>query len=159
MREPQGKAEVLEHVRATHQPLDDMLASLDDVQMTRPGVNGEWSVKDMLAHITWWERHLLRRLRTGADDLYVPDMPVADVRAVTDKANAETFAANRARSVADVLADYSASYAEVLATLEAMPEQEFADADIIEAIGIDTFGHYPEHVEALRSWLDAGASR
>ncbi len=28
-------------------------AGLSDSQMTQPGVTGKWSVKDIIAHVTW----------------------------------------------------------------------------------------------------------
>jgi uncharacterized protein (TIGR03083 family) len=149
------KAELLEQVRATHQALESLLSGLDPSQMTQPGVNGEWSVKDVLAHITWWEQHTLRRLRTGHDDLYADGV---DVPATTDRANAEVFAANRARPLDAVLADFAASYQEVLAALEALLDAALADPDLYDAVAWDTFRHYPEHTAMLAAWLTPGSS-
>jgi len=144
------QAQILDQIRATHQPLEALLAPLDEAHMTQPGVNGEWSVKDMLAHITWWEQHLLRRLRTGRDDLFTEG---EDVRGTTDRANADVFAAHRDRPLADVRAAYDASFREVLATIETMAAEELAPEDVYEAIGADTFMHYPQHTTMLAAWL------
>jgi hypothetical protein len=152
MQPPTRKAEILEQMRATHQPLEAVLAQLDTGRMLEPGVNGEWSVKDMLAHITWWEQHLLRRLRSGRDDLYPEGV---DARSATDRANADVFAANRDRPLAEVRADFDASYREVLAVIEAMADDALASDDIYEAISWDTFRHYPEHTTMLTAWLES----
>ena len=37
-------------------------AGLSDSQLTEPGVAGDWSVKDIIAHVTWWEEEALRHL-------------------------------------------------------------------------------------------------
>lgn len=154
MQPPTHKAEILDQIRATHLPLEALLAQLDSGRMSEPGVNGEWSVKDVLAHITWWEQHLLRRLRTGRDDLDVEGVD-EDGRAATDRVNANVFAANRDRPLADVRADFGASYREVLAVIEAMADDALASDDLYEAISWDTFRHYPEHTTMLTAWLES----
>src|SRR2546423_15123138 len=49
------KAELLEKIAGGHAALDRLLASMDEDQMLRPGVYGELSVKDVLAHLAAWE--------------------------------------------------------------------------------------------------------
>jgi uncharacterized protein (TIGR03083 family) len=141
---------LLERIRQTHRPLEVLVAPLTEAQLTQPGVNGEWTIKDVLAHITWWERHMLRRLRTGQSDVYREG---EDPRTSTDQANAQVFAANRDRPLAAVLADFDATYREVLSALEHRPEDELAREDTFMAIGSDTFTHYPDHTAAIQSWL------
>jgi uncharacterized damage-inducible protein DinB len=154
MPAPDRRAEILERVHATHQQLEAVLAQIAPERMTQPGVNGDWAVKDVLAHITWWEQHLLRRLRTGHDDLYTPDVIARGAgREATAEANAAVFAANRERPLEDMRAEFDASYRELLSGLEALPAEVAALDEIFEAIGADTFEHYPEHTEMLRAWL------
>lgn len=151
---PMRKTDILEQISATHLLLEVHLSALSDAQLVQPGINGEWAVKDLLAHITWWEQHLLRRLRTGRDDLYQGGM---SMQAVTDQANEEIFAANRLRSLADILEDFHVSYQQVLAAVEALPEEDVAQAEIYDAIAWDTFQHYPEHTAMLRRWIEKGS--
>ena len=42
--------------------LQESYAGLSDAQLTQPGVVGDWSVKDILAHVTWWEEEALTHL-------------------------------------------------------------------------------------------------
>ncbi|HEV7126446.1 MAG TPA: maleylpyruvate isomerase N-terminal domain-containing protein, partial [Ktedonobacterales bacterium] len=37
-------------------------AGLPDAQLLEPGVMGDWSVKDILAHVTTWEQEALKHL-------------------------------------------------------------------------------------------------
>jgi uncharacterized protein (TIGR03083 family) len=152
MTTPDRKTDILEHVHATHNEFSEALAQIPPERMTLPGVNGDWSVKDVLAHISWWERHLLRRLHTGQDDLYRPGV---DPRAATDTANAEIFAASHERPLQDIRAEFDASYQELLNALETLPAELATEDETYQVIGADTFGHYPEHTAMLRAWLAA----
>jgi uncharacterized protein (TIGR03083 family) len=154
MQPPTRKEEILDQIRATHQPLEALLAQLDPSRMSEPGVNGDWSVKDVLAHLTWWEQHLLRRLRTGREDL---DVEGVDEQSATDRVNAEVFAANRDRPLADVRADFDASYPEVLDVIGAMADDALASDDVYDAISWDTFRHYPVHTTMLTVWLESSS--
>lgn len=158
MQSPSRKAEILAQIRATHQPLETLLAQLDPGRMSEPGVNGDWSVKDVLAHLTWWEQHLLRRLRIGHDDLDdLDDLDIegVDEQSATDRVNADVFAAHRDRSLAEVRAEFDASYAEVLAVIESMADDALASDEVYDAISWDTFRHYPTHATMLTDWLES----
>lgn len=150
METNERKAQLLDEIRRTHGELTAALAPLTEAQMTQPGVNGEWSAKDVLAHITWWEGHTLRTLRSGREE-QVPEG--SNQETLTQQNNAEVFAANRGRPLAEVRAELEASYQEVLATLEGRPAEARAQDETYEAIGWDTFKHYPEHTAAIREWL------
>jgi hypothetical protein len=155
MANSERKTWLLDEIRRTHGELEAVIVPLTEAQMMQPGVNGEWSAKDILAHITWWEGHMLRTLRTGQEELG-PEGSNQDV--LTQRKNAEVFAANRGRPLAKVRAEFEASYEEVLATLEGWPAEALAQDETYEEIGWDTFKHYPEHTAAIREWLGREAA-
>src|SRR5574342_494061 len=37
-------------------------AGLSDLELMEPGVTGAWSVRDLIAHVTWWEEEALTHL-------------------------------------------------------------------------------------------------
>src|SRR5256884_3690803 len=37
-------------------------AGLPEADLMRPGVTGSWSVRDIIAHVTWWEEEALTHL-------------------------------------------------------------------------------------------------
>jgi hypothetical protein len=140
------RAQILDEITAAYEPLEAQAAALSEAQLTtQPGVMGEWTVKDILAHVAWWERHLLRMLRAGYDELEAEP---------ADRTNAEVFAANRDRPLAEVLAEFHAAHVELLAELAGWPEDELARDEIYEAIGWDTFRHYPDHTATIQAWRD-----
>ena len=58
------KAALGEKVQSVYEQLNTLLATLSEEQKTTPGVNGSWSVKDNLAHITAWQYLLPARIQS-----------------------------------------------------------------------------------------------
>jgi Mycothiol maleylpyruvate isomerase N-terminal domain len=46
--------------------LRESYVGLSDSQLTEPGVTGDWSVKDILAHVTTWEGEALKTCRSSS---------------------------------------------------------------------------------------------
>jgi len=63
MDEPVTKVRLLDMIRTARAEWDGLLSQVDETRMTQPGVAGEWSVKDVIAHITWHEREMIGMLR------------------------------------------------------------------------------------------------
>jgi hypothetical protein len=142
------KNELLRRMRTAHAELECLLAGLSEEQLTREGAVGAWSVKGILAHLTWWEQSQLHGLRGEPDE----DI-LAGEEWSTDLANARMVERSRERPLADVLAAFAASYAELVRALEALPEERFADDELYEHIASNTYEHYAGHTAAIRAWL------
>jgi len=140
---------LLDESRTAHEQLVALLAPLGDDSMTRPIGGGEWSVKDHLAHITWWEQRIIRTLRDGAPDL-VEMLPNVDIND-TDQINAAIFAANRDLPLAEVRAAFDASYQEMLRLIETLPDETVVKH--YDWLNGNAGGHYDEHLQMLRGWL------
>ena len=55
-----GADDLLERARTERAELALLWRGLSDEQMTRrPGPQPDWSVKDVIAHITWWEQSMV----------------------------------------------------------------------------------------------------
>jgi len=98
-------ASVGELMRAEHALLEALLANFSDEEIVQPGRFGEWSVKDMLAHITFWEQRLIAYVNGAKESLVQPD---EDEEAAIDRINAEVLAANRDRPLTEVRAAFDA---------------------------------------------------
>ncbi len=145
----QQRADLLRRSRDEHERLEAILATLGDEQMTTPGVAGEWTVKDHLAHITWWEQRVIRVLGHGEPDP-LDAMPIEDKS--TDGINADVYAQNRDRSLADVRASFDDSYQQMLRLIETVPDEVFADQRR-DWISGNADGHYEEHRRMFEAWL------
>ncbi len=54
------KHQVFQKLEQAWTELKESYAGLSDVQLMEPGVMDEWSVKDILAHVTTWEEEALK---------------------------------------------------------------------------------------------------
>ena len=66
MGEPHNKSQLLATMRRERAQWNALLAEVGEAQMTEPGVAGAWSVKDIIAHITWYERESFGILQARA---------------------------------------------------------------------------------------------
>ncbi|HJT58178.1 MAG TPA: ClbS/DfsB family four-helix bundle protein [Ktedonobacteraceae bacterium] len=141
MTEQQSKAELLAMRRALYTHFDALIAGLSEQQLHMPGVNGDWSVKDHLAHLTFWERlNLLEMLKAIEQGTSWTD-PGLD------------------RSLADVLSEFQATHQQVMESLEKLSEEElqtpyeWLEGETIMTRLSDPNGHYQEHEQYIRDWL------
>jgi|SRR5579864_2271938 len=63
-RGPVDRQQLLTRLEKAWRELQESYAGLPDSQMINPGVTGEWSVRDILAHVTTWEQKALKHLPT-----------------------------------------------------------------------------------------------
>ena len=64
-----NKSECLQKIQSARQALTAVLESVPVERRAEPGLDGGWSVKDSLVHLTYWEGQLvmmLYQLRAGA---------------------------------------------------------------------------------------------
>ena len=154
------KRELLKAIQKGRADFEAALAKLSPEQMTAPGAMGEWSVKDILGHISMWESRLvtiLYAIERGATP------QTFHTQAKVDQANAESFAEQRERPLDRVLADFHAVHVQLIKRLDALKERDSTAAKRFEwmegeplekLVAGDTFEHYAEHrpaIEALRS--------
>ena len=113
---------------------------------TRAGVNGEWSPKDLLAHIAVWHALCTDRLETLRVTGTVPPLP-----AEVDTINDEQYERSRDLTVKEVRAMSGASrhrFREELSQLSGDPGDHVA-----QMIVGDGSGHYEVHMPQLRAFL------
>ncbi len=56
------KQQLLKQLEKAWAAIKESYAGLSDSQLTESGVMGNWSVKDILAHVTTWEEEALKYL-------------------------------------------------------------------------------------------------
>lgn len=146
-----------------HEALDTLLASLTDEELTQPGVTDAWSVKDHMAHLTWWEQRVIRMLGGAPDPVDgIPGVSASDPEDVRlARINDHVFSEQRDLPLAVVRAAFAASYGEMLHLIQTVPDDVLAaQYDWIEG---NSSGHYEEHIQMVCIWRerevhDTGAS-
>ena len=151
--------EFLASLREARQQWEEVLSEIAETEMAEPGTMGDdWSVKDVVAHIAWFERQALGILQAGAlvgSDLW--NLP-------TDERNAAVFELVRARTLSDVLDDAADSYARLEAAIAGLSHEQLNDPAHFEGMPADwkpydilaqnSTEHYEHHTADLRAWLD-----
>jgi uncharacterized protein (TIGR03083 family) len=155
MQELDRKTSLLGLIQAEQSRLETLLTSLDEATITRPGVIGNWSIKVILAHLTWWEQQALGVLR-GEPDIYRPDIEPWET--TLQRVNAQTYEANRDRPLAEILREWRASHQQMLQAIEALSEDALARDEVYDDIAGNSFEHFQEHRQAIEAalHLDAG---
>lgn len=114
------------------------MVSSDSVEL--PGVCGEWSVKDLVGHVAFWDRQVI-------DDIegYVAERP--SLGNPWQEWN-DSEAANRARLPFDaVWTEMLDNHTRMLDRLRMVTEIDG------EMVAIDTWEHYQEHAAEIEQWL------
>lgn len=147
---------LLERARRERAELAALWRRLSDEQMTRrPGPQPGWSVKDVIAHITWWESAMVNWVSRALSGEMLTRTET------TDEVNARVFADNRDLPLATVLDAFAASFPPLEALLNRLTDDEINDADVCDIRGMpllnflvgNTFAHYADHVEDLRAYV------
>jgi uncharacterized protein (TIGR03083 family) len=165
-----SKAELLARIDAEHEQLLTLLQRLTDEQLQQPVLEGGWSVKDVLAHISWWEQRMILVLEAASRGEAPPSLlqPGEDWEIAIARLNQETFLANRERALDDVRGSFQRSFQQSVAAVAALSEEQIFDPAALgavlsrpafEMIADNTFEHYREHREAIHDWLAASEQR
>ena len=96
--------------------------------MIEPGVVGEWSAKDVLAHLIEWEQMCLGWYRAGLRG-EVLETPAPGYRwNQTPELNQMIYEKHRDRSLDEVLAQFGASHREILGVIQGLSDEELFTA-------------------------------
>jgi hypothetical protein len=110
-------------------------------------VVGEWSVKDLLSHIAIWEDEALKAL-----PLLIAGKRPPRYNGI-DRFNAEQIAARSDLSLTDARCNFEDTHRRLLAYLQYVPLSHFeTETRFRHRLRLDTYGHYPEHTEAILAW-------
>jgi hypothetical protein len=148
MELPASKEQLLQRIRSERAGLDAVIAGLPDDRLSEPGVTGDWSIKDVMAHVTWWELRTMSKLN---GDAAVLEEQGEDPEETVDRINERVFAEHHDQPVIELKAAYGASFRGLMESLTGFAEPHLlANLDTIAA---DTYGHYAEHREGIQAWL------
>lgn len=158
MDDAPNKTEFIERIRTSRLKLDEVVKSIDPMFMTAPGVCGDWSVKDVLAHITWHEQEMfnvvLNRALVGSDLWNVS----------LELRNKTIYEENRDREQKDVLDDYQVVFESMMDAMETLTDEDLLHASHFaempsnwkpwEVIASNTYEHYDDHLAELAAWQE-----
>jgi hypothetical protein len=125
----------------------DACAGLSDAASTQQGVVDDWSVKDLMAHVATWEEEALKALPVIMQDKRPPRY------GGVDNFNARQNEANSRLSLTEARDALQGSHRRLLDFIATVPEAWFeSETRFRHRLRLDTWGHYPEHTEAILAW-------
>jgi len=149
--------ELLIALQESRERFMDAIENLPDSAMLEPGVNGDWSLKDVLAHLSRWEAELVRALwqtRQGR----APTWPRSDQ---IDALNAQWYAEMRERPLHKVLEDFEGVRNQTMLRVETFNDRQLTDPHayrwllgkpLWQLIAANSFEHEAEHLEQIEAW-------
>jgi hypothetical protein len=147
------KQQFLDRLAAQWAALQDAYAGLTAAQMQQAGVAGDWSVKDILAHVTTWEEESLAHLPTILAGKTPPRYSVT--YGGIDAFNAKRTEEKRGLALAEVLEQLDAVHRRLVEYIHSAPEELFTrETRFRRRLRIDTYSHYPGHAAAIRAWRE-----
>lgn len=97
--------------------LDDLVRAIPEERLLQPGLEGDRSIKDILAHITDWEQRIIQWINESCAGM-VPQRPTPGMNWDNlDKLNEQIYLANKDKSLSQILSASSASYLQSLQVL------------------------------------------
>lgn len=116
------KSDLLDWLLAETRQWDAFLVQIGPAHMDQPGVNGDWSMKDIVAHLTGWQRNLVAQLLAAQRNQPEPPPYWPAHLQTEDEINAWIYETNRGRSAREVLNDMHQVLEQLLTVVESLPD-------------------------------------
>jgi hypothetical protein len=161
---PVKKADLLNWLQLEDQQWQEFLAKIGPTRMNQPGVNGDWSMKDIVAHLTGWNRWLVARLQAAQRREAEPPPPWPTHLQTEDEINGWIYESYRERSLQEVLDEADQTYQWLLAVVESLPDDVRVERiepgyhliwmDEKQFLAGEFFHHFQDdHQPDVRAWL------
>jgi hypothetical protein len=156
------KTELLETLEDSHQELVEMLEDLPEATLLEKGVMGKWSIKDILAHLTYWEGQLVTLLFQAKSGMPKPSTAHFSPESV-DTINERWHQQGQERSLDMVWSDFVGVRKQTIRRVSAFSDQDLqdpkrfpwlADKPLWMWVMSDSVEHEEEHGDVIRDWLD-----
>jgi len=140
-----------------------LLARVGAARMELPGVEGEWSLKQLVAHLTWYERVIVDGARQVLGGAGAYERPREGLYGLTmEERNARIAQESLSRPLDEVLVEAEQVFGQLTALIAVVPQDILNDPrrvgmpdDVVPwmLVANNSFAHYHEHEQAVRAWL------
>ncbi len=139
-------------------------------RMTMKGVEGSWSIKDVIAHIWAYEQYMADRLdEIARGEAYVPCKTHRALEAFLDQygypdygsplldeedtSNAWVFEKYRNVALEEIVVQELQAFTSICSTLDKMSEETIRAHNLYDRVADNTYRHYHDHLKRIRAWL------
>ena len=160
MGKPENKTEVLQQLYAERRRLELLISRLTEAQLHERGVVENWSVKDIMAHVSFWED---RGCQVMDAALHNHKPAIFDQPFDLDALNAAAYAQNKDRSLTEIRTKFHESFRNYAASVESLSETQLSDpkrydwteeTPMWQFVESDGTHHYREHADQIEAWLN-----
>jgi hypothetical protein len=160
----ESREALIEHIEGVRERWRRLIADVGPDRLEEPGAMGDWTFKDVAAHLTTWRRRTVNRLNAAArgepepPNFWPDDLGDSE----DDTINAWIHDQTKHRPAAELLAESDAVYEDFVAAVRALPIEAITDPNRFawmngEALADSDFGgHLGEHEPDVRRWLAGG---
>ena len=159
------KSELLDWLQDEYQGWEALLDQIGPARLEQPDVNGDWSMKDIIAHLTGWNRRLVAHMRAARGKPEPPPPWPAHLKS-DDEINAWIYSSKRGRSAPQIRDEMHQVHQQILAVIEDLPDDVRIDevrqgrAYYLVWLGDERlqpgefFDHFhDDHEPDIRAWL------
>lgn len=162
----ENKTQILTDLAEIYRQWQELLASLSEEQVTQPVEPSNWTVKDLVAHLWFWQQATVARMEAALEDrepdypewweLFSPD-PNEDV----DRTNAWNYHKSLEKSWPVVYSDWKTQFGHYLELARHIPEDDlftpgrysWMGENALSASSLGTLDHHREHYAEVNEWL------
>jgi uncharacterized damage-inducible protein DinB len=125
--------------------------SLSNEQMLAVGVTRDWSAKDLLAHLAYWEREAAEQVRALDAGTWSPKQRT---REQVLRINREVAKANRATPRHLLREEFSLAHSEIVLALRVAPDEMEETSPLARIVRSQCVRHRGHHLAQLRAWAE-----
>jgi hypothetical protein len=157
------KEEIITKLSASRENFLAAIQGLSDPDLTTKTVAGQWTVKDIMAHLTRWEAELVKLLWQARNNVK-PTTIHFDLPPV-DEINAKWYLESRESALHMVWSDFHGVRAQTVRRVKKFSSVELNDPQqypwldsnpLWQWIATDSFEHESEHEAQIRTWRRKG---
>jgi len=161
------KTALLDTIQTEYAHLESLVAPLNETQLCATPLDGEWTIKDIMAHVAVWEQICARWLED-----FLRGVTPQPAERVEDGVNDRIYRENRDRSLAEVQELFHHAHQQLLQQVGLLTQtlseedlngpQRFAWTEhwpgysLIAVIADNSYEHYQDHAQHISRLLDHG---
>ena len=161
MKNPKSKSELLQAINTARNEWDTLIAQIPHHRLSESVAAGPWSIKDVIAHVTEYDRWLALGLAMRLQkppQIWLDDISLDEFNAVLHQQIADRYPD-------DILLDSNRVFQDLISEVEAHSEAYLFGTHRVEGVSYDvipfqllkseSYGHYHDHIPAIRAWLSS----
>jgi exoribonuclease II len=110
-----NNAKLIQWLTEEQQKWELIIVAIGEKRMTQTGIHGDWTMRDVVTHLTVWQRNHIVKLEAIIAGQPDPASPWPSTLTTEDEINAWMYQAHRERTTSQVLDDAIAVHAQTMA--------------------------------------------